>query len=153
MQKLDPHTLFSIFEKGDEEVYKEHGMEDQLKNPFVLMGMVLKGLENYKLMDIMYKNNFPQEYKRNQDFIRAKYYNTLYKYLDRIDSYEFDSLYSIGESFETAKVKMALEHLLHYFEYKEEYEKCATIKRFIDHLRFTKEIRMKLDIWDIFLIL
>ena len=36
MQKLNPHTLFSIFEKGDEEVYKEHGAEDLLDNPFVL---------------------------------------------------------------------------------------------------------------------
>ena len=25
MNKLDPHTLFSLFEQGDEEVYKEHG--------------------------------------------------------------------------------------------------------------------------------
>lgn len=40
MNKLDPHSLFSIFEKGDEEVYKEHGEEDVLDNPFVLMNMV-----------------------------------------------------------------------------------------------------------------
>ena len=136
MQKLDPHTLFQIFEKGDEEVYKEHGMEDQLKNPFVLMGMVLKGLENYKLMSIMYKNNFPKEFERNEGFIKAKYYNTLYKYLERIDSYQFENLYSIGESFEASKVKMALEHFLY----------CAVVKRFIDHLKFTKEIRLALDI-------
>ena len=146
MHKLNPNTLFSIFEKGDEEVYKEHGMEDQLKNPFVLMGMVLKGLENYKLMSIMYKNNFPKEFERNEGFIKAKYYNTLYKYLERIDSYQFENLYSIGESFEASKVKMALEHFLYYFEEKEEYEKCAVVKRFIDHLRFTKEIRLALDI-------
>ena len=54
MQKLDPHTLFSIFEQGDEEVYKEHGELEVLKNPFVLMNMVMRGLENYQLMCIMY---------------------------------------------------------------------------------------------------
>ena len=36
MHKLDPHTLFSIFEKGDEEVYKENQMEGLLDNPYVL---------------------------------------------------------------------------------------------------------------------
>ena len=36
MQPLNPHTLFSIFEKGDEEIYKEHNMEELLDNPFVL---------------------------------------------------------------------------------------------------------------------
>ena len=41
---------------------------------------------------------------------------------------------------------MALEHFLYYFEEKEEYEKCAVVKRFIDHLKFTKEIRLALDI-------
>lgn len=146
MQKLDPHTLFSIFEKGDEEVYKEHGMEDQLKNPFVLMGMVVRGLENYHLMAVMYKNNFPKEFKKSEKSIRRKYYNRLYHYLSRIDSKEFDSLYSIGESFEYEKVQIALSHLLYYFEYIEEYEKCAVIKRFIDHLIIAKEIKLELDI-------
>ena len=51
MQPVDPHKLFSLFEKGDEEVYKEHGVEEALKNPYVLMGMVLEGMENYQLMD------------------------------------------------------------------------------------------------------
>ena len=54
---IDPNTLFSIFEQGDEQVYKEHGMEDHLNNPFVLMGMVLRGVENFHMMDMMYMNN------------------------------------------------------------------------------------------------
>ena len=53
MHKLDPHTLFSIFEQGDEEVYKEHGEMEVLKNPFVLMNMVMRGLENYLLQKRM----------------------------------------------------------------------------------------------------
>ena len=50
MQPLDPHTLFSIFEQGDEDIYKEHGLEDTLNNPFVLTGMVLRGVENYHII-------------------------------------------------------------------------------------------------------
>ena len=54
MNKLDPHSLFQIFEQGDEEVYKEHDQEDVLNNPFVLMNMVTRGLENYELMCALY---------------------------------------------------------------------------------------------------
>ena len=55
MQPLDKNTLFSIFEVGDEEIYKEHGVEDQLNNPFVLMGMVLKlyNLKGYLLLSFL----------------------------------------------------------------------------------------------------
>jgi len=48
MQPLNKNTLFSIFESGDEEIYKE--ASDALKNPYVLMGMVLNGLQSYILM-------------------------------------------------------------------------------------------------------
>ena len=129
MQKLDPHTLFSIFEKGDEEIYREHGMEDQLQNPYVLMGMVIRGLENFSLMNI-----------------RRKYYTRLYSYLTRIDSNRFDNLYTIGETFEAARVEGGLQHLMFFFESIEEYEKCAIIKKWIEHLIIAKEIKLELDI-------
>lgn len=145
MHKLDPHTLFSIFEKGDEEVYKEHGMEEQLKNPYVLMGMVVKGLENFELMTVMYERNFPKEFSKNKSYIQKKYYNRLYQYLIRIDSDRFDDLYTIGESFDVDKVDFSLNHLLLYFERLEEYEKCAIIKKYIDHLRIAKEITVEFD--------
>ena len=41
MKRLDGHSLFSIFEKGDEQIYKDLGVEDQLDNTFVLFGMVI----------------------------------------------------------------------------------------------------------------
>ena len=145
MHKLDPHTLFSIFEKGDEEVYREHGMEDQLKNPYVLMGMVLKGLENYQLMASMYNHNFPKEFKENRANIQKKYYVRLYDYLTRIDSDRFDDLYTIGESFETERVHGSLTHLLYFFEKIEEYERCAVIKRYIDHLKIAKDISIEFE--------
>ena len=70
MQPLDKDTLFSIFEQGDEEVYIEHGVKDVLDNPFVLMGMILRGLENFELMDMMYNRNFPEEYKNVKTIIK-----------------------------------------------------------------------------------
>ena len=64
MQKLDPHTLFSIFEQGDEEVYREHNVEDVLKNPYVLIGMVVTGVENFYFMDKLYALKHKEDYGR-----------------------------------------------------------------------------------------
>lgn len=134
MQPIDPNTLFSIFEQGDEQVYKEHGMEDALNNPFVLMGMVLRGVENYHMMDMMYLKQYPGPYKKIRSLTKYKYYNKLYSYLTRINSTNFDKIYKIGESFDRKDVDYCLDHLRVYFEKLEEYEKCAVIKRYIDLL-------------------
>jgi replicative superfamily II helicase len=130
MQPINPHTLFSIFEQGDEEVYKEHGVEDALKNPYVLMGMVLRGVENYQLMDLMYMRQYQEQYKEVRGKVKYKYFVRLYSYLERIDSIKFETFYRIGEAFAKQEVYMALETLKMYFERLEEYEKCAVIKRF-----------------------
>ena len=134
MQPLDKNTLFSIFEAGDEQVYKEHGIEDMLKNPYVLMGMVMQGLQSYCRMDLLYQRNFPKEYKKAAKGIKYTYYNKLYGYLVRIDSDEDHSMYRIGETYQKEEVEAALDLLRVYFEEIEEYEKCAVIKKYIDLL-------------------
>ena len=116
MQPLDKNTLFSIFEAGDEEIYKEAGVEDQLKNPFVLMGMVLRGLENYSIMDMMYLRRHPEDYKNVRRITQYKYYIKLYAYLERIDSNKFDKMYKIADSFGRDETFAGLERLLRYFE-------------------------------------
>ena len=78
MQPLNPHTLFSIFEKGDEEIYKEHNMEELLDNPFVLMGMVLRGIENYHTMDLMHLKHFGKQYKDVRFSVRNQFFNKLF---------------------------------------------------------------------------
>ncbi len=52
MQELNPDSLFSIFEAGDEEVYKENNVDYLLKNPYVLIGMVVRGIDNLSLIHI-----------------------------------------------------------------------------------------------------
>ena len=134
MQPINPHSLFSIFEQGDEEVYKEHGVEEHLDNPFVLMGMVLKGINNYHLMDIMYMRQYPEQYKGVRKVTKYKYYNKLLSYLTKIDSTNFDTIYKIGESFETGQAFIGLDTLRRYYESIEQYEKCAIVKRYQDLL-------------------
>lgn len=134
MQQLDPHALFSIFEQGDEMVYREHGVEDALENPYVLMGMVLRGMENYNIMDNMYKKQYPKEYEKVKKMVQYKYFNKLYSYLTRIDKITVESIYRIGESFEKGSVFLGLDDLRSFFEQLEEYEKCFIIKKFQDLL-------------------
>ena len=139
MQPINPHTLFSIFEQGDEAIYKEHGVEDALKNPFVLMGMVVKGIENYNIMDMMYSRQYAKEYAKVRKLTKYKYLNNLFSYLKRIDSTSFDTVYKIGESFDNQQVEKCLDYLRVYYESLEEYEKCAVIKRYSDLLTLPKE--------------
>ncbi len=134
MQPLDKNTLFSIFEAGDEAVYAEYGLQGQLNNPFVLMGMVLKGVENYHIMDMMYIQKYPEQYKKVRNLTKYKYLNKLNTYLERIDNINFESVYKIGDSFNNYEVEYALDYLLKYYEKLEEYEKCAVIKRYVDLL-------------------
>ena len=134
MNKLNPHTLFQIFEQGDEEVYKEHGQEDILDNPFVLMNMVTRGLENYDLMRILYLRNYKEQFERVENSIKDKYYNKLYGYLQRIDIDSADGVYAIGDSYERNSAQRALQTLLDHYEDKEQYERCSIVVKYIQML-------------------
>lgn len=134
---MDPNTLFSIFEQGDEQVYKENQVGDILDNPYVLLGMVIRGLENYSLIDLMYLRNYAKEYEKVRESIKLKYYNGLYKYLTRLDSKKFETIYSIGDAFDSQEVLQGLSTLLFFYEDLEEYEKCAVIKNYIDLVHYS----------------
>ena len=144
---MDPHSLFSLFEVGDEEVYKENGVESALNNPYVLMGMVVKGVENFVVLDQIYTKNHKEKYEKVKDRTKYKYFNKLYSYLERIDSKKFETKYIIGESFDSGTVNSALHTLLYYYEGLEQYEKCAVIKRYIDLLYNKPNVRLDLEVF------
>ena len=141
MQKLDPHTLFSIFEQGDEQIYKEHDVEEMLKNPYVLIGMTVTGIENFHMIDKMYTLKHKKEYLRVRDSIKNKYYNKVYNYLTRLKVSDLNDKYTIGEDFNVERCLQALNDLLYYFEYIEEYEKCAIIMKYTD-LLYSKKLEV-----------
>lgn len=137
MNRLDPNTLFNIFEQGDEEVYKEHGIEETLDNPYVLINMVVRGLENYTIMDQMYMYQYPKQYKGSRQVVKFKYFNKLYEYLKRIDITQLQ--FQVGESYELSKSVKVMEDFLHYYERIEHYEKCALIVKYVNLLKRTKK--------------
>jgi len=134
MKKLDPHTMFALFEQGDEQIYKEHGLEQELNNPFVLLGMVIRGVENWYLLDKLYMNKYREHYEGVRDSTKYKYFVKVYKYLERIDTDKFESKYAIGTDYDAGNTNVILDALLRYFEDLEQYERCAVIKKYIDLL-------------------
>lgn len=135
MNKLDPHTLFSLFEQGDEEVYKEHGVQDTLKNPYVLLQMVTRGMDNYVIMDMLYMKNNPVTYRKVRKDVKHKYFTRLFKYLERLDIPSIvDNTYTIGDSYDISNLIVRLNELRLHFEGYEEYERCGVVKSTIDML-------------------
>ena len=52
MKELDPSKLFDLFDK-EEEVSQDPHQSTLIgnKNPFILMGMVVRGVENFYLLE------------------------------------------------------------------------------------------------------
>ena len=134
MNKLDPHTLFSIFEQGDEEIYKEHNVLGVLDNPYVLIGMVVTGVENFALIDSMYLLRYAEDYRRVRNKVKYKYYNKLYIYLTRVNLDELGDEYKIGEDYNISRSIDSILDLQIYFQQSEEYEKCKVVQQFSDLL-------------------
>lgn len=137
MQKLDPKKLFNIFNASDEAIYEEHNIQHLFQNPYVLMGMVVRGLENYSIIDGMYMIRYKEEYESVRETVREQFYDRLYGYLLKIDFHKFENIYNITEEYDKMGVFQALDHLLYYYQDKEMYERCACIKSFEDLLRST----------------
>lgn len=128
MQPLDKENLFSIFEQNDEQVYVEHGLEAALDNPAVKLGMVLSGIENFQLMDLLYQRNYPKEYKLVKDRLKYKFYNKLYNYISEVYCILTVDNKVLGDSFDKSSINLVLDTMRIYYEGIEEYEKCAILK-------------------------
>ena len=146
MKKINAEHLFALFEADDEQVYEQHGYEDQLKNPYVIMGMVIKGIENFFILDKIYLKNDRKHYKEVRESIKFKYFNRLYEYLTRINYNTFEAKYTIAESYDIGSVLRHLDYMRRYYEGLEEYEKCAVIKKYIDLLYDKPNIKLDLEV-------
>jgi hypothetical protein len=130
MKKLDTNQLFDIFQIGDEEIYKEHQAEDVLDNSFVLFGMVIKGVENYYIIDQLYQKKYQEQYDSVRDSIKLKYFIGLVRYLERIGEIPEDTLYIIEDEFGLQAIDYALQEMLDLFIEVEHYEKCTVLSKF-----------------------
>ena len=134
MQKLDPNALFSIFDQGDEQIYREHKIESDLNSPFIIMGTVITGIDNFYLLDKMYSFKFQDSYGKVRDKIKYKYFNKMYNYLLTIDEDKIGDSFIVDEELTIERYLFNLNDLLYFFQELEQYEKCAHIVKFTNEL-------------------
>lgn len=132
MKKLNSDDLFNIFSVGDEEIYKEHRIEDIMDNTFILFGMVVRGVENYFIIDKMYANRYQERYDSVRENIKLKYFNGLVNYLERAKDIKADTVEELKDEFGPQAIKYALEEMLEFYKELEIYEKCAIIFKFYE---------------------
>lgn len=138
MKRLNSKSLFDIFQAGDEEVYKEHGVEDVLDNSFVLLGMVIRGVENYYIIDQLYKKKYAEEYDSQREIIKLKYFMGLMKYLERIKEIQLDTLSIIEDEFSISAIEYAFSEMTDFFISIEYYEQCSILKKYLDLFSLNK---------------
>ena len=132
MKKLNSDDLFNIFSIGDEEVFKEHRIEEVMDNSFILLGMVIRGVENYYIIDKMYDRRYGQYYDSVRDSIKLKYFNGLVNYLERAGTIQSDTVEDLIDEFGPQAINYALEEMLEFYKELEFYEKCAIIFKFYE---------------------
>ena len=131
MKKLNSDDLFNIFSVGDEEIFKEHKIA-VMDNSFILLGMVIRGVENYFIIDKMYNRRYGEHYDSVRDSIKLKYFNGLVNYLERVKDIQSDTVEDLVDEFGPQAINYALEELLEFYKELEMYEKCAIIFKFYE---------------------
>ena len=142
MKKLDPKELFKVFEMTDEELIQEQDPQavwDFRYHPFILIGMVIKGLENFEMICELYHQREGEAFESVKDNVQLTYYTSLYKYLYRFNYQSLEHIESaLRHDFDD--IAYALIHLRTFFESKEEYEKCARIRDIFEAIDLGAEL-------------
>ena len=138
MKELDPSKLFDLFDK--EEEIQEQSIDKKWiskNNPFILMGMVVRGVENFYILQEIHSNKNNREdlsKEEKRKVIKYSYYKSLFKYIQRINQ---DSMLDLEQCLihDLEIITLALSDILSLFESYEEYEKCSIIKSLQDNLQ------------------
>lgn len=140
MKKLDPENLFSIFSLSDEEIAQEERFDFDFRNhPYIIIGMVKKGVENFDLMSEVYTRREGEEFTLVEEEVKLKYYTTLYGYLRR---FNYQSIEHIEQALrhDVYEIGYALIEMRVLFEKYEDYEKCARIRDVFESIDMGAEL-------------
>ena len=132
MKDLDGDSLFSIFDRGDEEIYTDTKQNVDLSDNALLMGMVIRGVDNYFLLDKIYFNRYGEYYLSVKEKIKLKYFIRLLEYLTRVNEISLETISYIRDEFGLKAIIYSLQSMLSLFEEKEMYEDCVVVKKYLD---------------------
>ena len=141
---MDPNSIFSLFDSEPEnrEVEPEKEIKDLPNHPYVLLGlftrMVLRGEEAiHNSVDFLKALNPDIDLESIREINRYMLYLSGFNYLSKLsleDPFHQDILLEkAGADFLTACQKS-----IQFFQEREDYEKCALIKKYNDFINFSK---------------
>lgn len=138
MKKLDIGGLFSIFSANDDEVLKEHGVVDYSNSPIILFGRVVRGVENFYIIDMLYTSRYGERYAEVQDNIKLLYFLDLMKHFESLKDLTSDTISSIEDQLGITAIDYALQEMIDFFLSLEYYEQCAVLKKYLDFFSLKK---------------
>lgn len=141
---MDPNSIFSLFdsEPENQEKSSEKEITNLSEHPYVIMGlftrMVLKGEEAVcNSLDFLKFINPDIDLQVISEVNRSMTYLNGYKHLSKLN---LEDPVHQDVILEKARVDflLACEKSIQFFQEKEEYEKCAFIKKFKDFVTFSQ---------------
>lgn len=132
MKGLDGDSLFSIFDTPHHEVFEDSRTVGTQVSNFIVMGTVIRGVENYFLIDQLYANRYKDRYFSVRDSLRLKYFIQLVDYLQRVKEFDSKTASMLLDEFGVAAIVYAFQHLLTFLEELEMYERCILVKKYLD---------------------
>ena len=130
MKKVNTDQLFNIFHIEDKEVYEHHQEVGVVDSSFILFGTVVKGVENYYIIDQLYESRYGEQYTCFRNSLKVKYFIGLMRYLERIEELPGDTLSTLEDEFGLQAINYALQEMLDTFIEEEFYEKCTLLAKF-----------------------
>ena len=130
---MDINNIFSVFAADDDEVFRnEDNVEELLDNEFIKVGTLIRGMENYILLDKMYSFKHGNQYESVKEKIKRKYYLGLVQNLPRPEELQSKTLYDLVDEFGKSTINNSLSELIDYFVELEDFDSCITLKSYLD---------------------
>lgn len=130
MKSIDKLKIFQLFTDTVEDLQEEDNViENDIKNhPYIKIGTVVKGVENFYILDDMMRFQYKEKYEDVREAVKGYYFTRIYERLEGFDETDPDQILEC-QSHDLSSLDYAFSHMIRYFEKVEEYEKCARILR------------------------
>lgn len=128
MKSLDGDSIFSIFDV----IHQEEFHHTEPTNNFLIMGSIIRGVDNYFLLDQLYTNRYKERYFSVKDILKLKYFIQLVNKLRRVNEFEVKTASLLIDEFGRSTIVYVFQYLLSYCKEQELYEDCIIIKKYFD---------------------
>lgn len=130
---MDINNIFRVFAADDDDIFREEeNAAELLDNDFIKVGTLIKGMENYILLDKMYALKHGTFYESMREKIKRKYYLGLVQNLPRPEGLQSKTLYDLVDEFGKGTINNSLSELIDYFVELEDFDSCITLKSYLD---------------------